>query len=223
MSKKARLARQELFEFAGFREEVAERLELDLAMVTPTINALLRAGAIPCPRGDNSEALSIDGAKILLAISSRQETPASVLRQSERLGAMMLQAEVGDRKSVGQSDIFPKSQSSFEADLAQMIRNLWRAAYGKSPDGFRAIAVSVLWKDNWGSTLFGVIDQWEKGRTRRKRIYCTETFRLPTAISGNWDFIQLPTVGGIVFSPLQLLRFYELLDKGVEGTAASLR
>lgn len=220
----AREARRALFELAAFRDEIADRLNLDIAKVAPPIEALLQAKVIPSPRADNAEALALDGAKILLAIGGQQARPDSVVRVSERLGAMALQAEIGDRKSAGPADIFPRSKSSsFEADLAEMIRNLWKAPYGNSPDGFRAITVSVLWNDERGSCLFGTIDQWEKGRTRRKRIYASDPLSLPAAIAGNWDFIQLPTVGGTVFPPLPLLGFYELLDEGVEDTAAGLR
>lgn len=217
-------ARLALFGLTAFRDEVAERLNLDIGKVAPPIEALLQAKVIPCLRADNAEALALDGAKMLLAIGSQQARPASVVRVSERLGAMTLQAEIGDPQSAGPADIFPQSKSSsFEAAMAEMIRNLWKAAHGKSPDGFRAIAVSVLWNDERGSCLFGTIDQWEKGRTRRKRIYASEPLVLPAAIAGNWDFIQLPTVGGTVFPPLSLLGFYELLEEGVEDTAAGLR
>lgn len=81
----------------------------------------------------------------------------------------------------------------------------------------------MLWNDERGNLLFGKLEQWEKGRTRRTRIYASEALRLPAAIGGEWDFIQLPTVGGTVYSPLPLLGFYELLDVSVEDTAASLR
>jgi hypothetical protein len=81
----------------------------------------------------------------------------------------------------------------------------------------------VLWRDERGSLPFGKLERWEKGRTRRTRTYASEKLRLPAAVGGDWDFVQLPTVGGTVFSPLSLLGFYELLDEGVEDTAASLR
>jgi hypothetical protein len=130
-----------MFELPAFRNEVAERLELDIARVAPPIDALLEARAIPCPRADNAEALATDGAKILLAIGSQQVRPASAVRVAERLGAMTMQVEVGNKTSAGSADIFPRSTVSFEADLAEMFQNLWRAAYGSSPDGFRATAV----------------------------------------------------------------------------------
>ena len=224
MSEEAREVRCALFESPMFRDEVADRLALDIAKVAPPLDALLEAKAIPCSRADNAQALATDGAKMLLAIGSQQVRPASVVRVAERLGAMTMQVEVGNRTGAGAADIFPRSKSvSFEADLAEMFQNLWRAAYGSSPDGFRATAVSVLWSDERGSLLFGKLEQWEKGRTRRTRIYASEQLRLPAGPGGDWDFVQLPTVGGTVFAPLPLLGFYELLDEGVEDTAASLR
>jgi hypothetical protein len=119
-------ARRALFELGAFRDEVAERLNLEIAKVAPPIEALLQARVIPCPQADNAKGLALDGAKMLLAIGSQQARPASVVRVSERLGAMTLLAEIGNRKSAGLADIFPQSKSSsFEADLAEMIRNLY--------------------------------------------------------------------------------------------------
>ncbi|MBR0749982.1 hypothetical protein JQ582_39340 [Bradyrhizobium japonicum] len=224
MSNEAVKTRRKLFSSPAFRQEVAERLDLDTSQVTPQIDALLQAGTIPCPHANNAEALGTDGARILLAIGSQQARPASVVRVSERLGAMTMQIEFGNQTSAGPADIFPGSPSvSFEADLAEMIQKLWKAAYGPSRDGFRAIEASVLWSDERGSLLFGKLEQFEKGRPRRTRIYASEKLGLPVLPGGAWDFVHLPTVGGTVFAPLPLLGFFQLLDKGVEGTAASLR
>lgn len=81
----------------------------------------------------------------------------------------------------------------------------------------------MLWSDERGSLLLGKLEQWEKGRTRRTRIYASEELKLPIAPGGDWEFVHLPTVGGTVFEPLPLLGFYELLEQGVEDTAAALR
>jgi hypothetical protein len=203
---------------------VAERLELDITKVAPPIEALLQAGVIPCEHPDNAEALGVDGAKILLAIGSQQARPASIVRVSERLAAMTLQIEISGQASVGAARTLPRSKSSsFETDLTLISRSLWKAAHGPSPSRIHPVAVSILWNDERGSCLFGTIDQWERGRTRRKKIYSSESLGLPAAIVGNWDAFQLPAVGGTVFSPLPLLGLCDLLDEGVGDTPASLR
>jgi len=224
MSNESCEARRKLFETTEFRDEVAERLNLDIAKIAPPIEALLQAGVIPCKRQDNAEALGVDGAKILLAIGGQQAGPGSVVRVSERLGKMTLQAEISDPKNAESGRTFPRwKSSSFEVDLARISQSIWKAAHGTSPSPLHPIAIRVLWKDERGSCLFGTIDQWERGRTRRKKIYASESLGLPAAILGNWDYVQLPAVGGTVFSPLPLLGFYDLLDAGVEDTPASLR
>ena len=223
MSNESCEARRTLFETTDFREEVAERLNLDIAKISPPIEALLQAGVIPCKRPGNAEALGVDATKILLAIGSQQASPASIVRVSERLGAMTLQGEISNPNDMGSASTFPRLKSlSFEVHLARISRSIWKAAHGSSPSPLHPIAVSVLWNDERGSCLFGTIDQWERGRTRRKRIYASESLGLPAAILGNWDSVQLPAVGGTVFSPLPLLGYFDLLDQGVEDTAASL-
>ena len=64
--------------------------------------------------------------------------------------------------------------------------------------------------------LFATIDGWQRGRPRHQKIYCSEAFRLPAAPGGEWDFIQLPTVGGTTLSPISLIGISELLRAGVD-------
>lgn len=132
MTEEARGARRDLYASADFRDELAERLNFGIERVTAPIDALLRAEIIPCPRVSNAEALAFDGAKILLAIGGQQTRPASIVRVSERLGAMTMQAEIGNKESAGAADIFPKSKSaSFEADLAAVIQTCGRLRTGR--------------------------------------------------------------------------------------------
>jgi hypothetical protein len=64
-------------------------------------------------------------------------------------------------------------------------RRVGEDAHGPSPSPLHPIAIRVLWNDERGSCLFGTIDQWERGRTRRKKIYASESLALPAAILGN--------------------------------------
>jgi hypothetical protein len=151
-------------------------------------------------------------AKILPAIGSQQARPASIARVSERLGAMTLQGDISNPKSTCSARTSPSSKSSsFEVDLARISQSIWKAAHGSSPSPLHPVQSN----DERGSCLFGTIDQWERGRTRRKKIYASESLGLPAAILGNWDYVQLPAVGGTVFSPLPLLSYFDLLDQGV--------
>jgi hypothetical protein len=82
MSKEAVKTSGKLFSSPPFRQEVAERLNLNISQVAPQIDALLQAETIPCPHANNAEALGADGARILLAIGSQLARPASVSRVS---------------------------------------------------------------------------------------------------------------------------------------------
>ncbi|MFB6418572.1 hypothetical protein [Bradyrhizobium tunisiense] len=88
--------------------------------------------------------------------------------------------------------------------------------------------VGLHWSDGRGSVLFGTIDRWERGKTRHRKVFASQTLQLPQAPGGEWDFVhildsfRLPAVGGISFSALPLLGFIELLAEGVEETAASV-
>jgi len=222
MSKKALRVRQRLFESLEFREEVAERLCLDRSLVLNSIDALLDAELIPCALSTNARSLAADGASILMAIGSRQSTAASIARVAARLGSMDLQGEIaGNEPARGVADIFPRTTSiSFGTDVAELLLNLWKAAHGISTSGFTGVAVSMLWNDMQGSILFGVIEQ---SVGRRKRIYATDPFRIPSGVTNEWHFVQLPTVGGIKYEPRSILRFGALLDASVADTAARLR
>jgi hypothetical protein len=70
--------------------------------------------------------------------------------------------------------------------------------------------------------LFATIDKWQGGRPKNQKIYSTEGFRLPPAPEGEWDFIQLPAVGGTTLSPPSLIGIAQLLRAGVEDTGANV-
>jgi hypothetical protein len=132
---------------------------------------------------------------------------------------MTLRNETGSPKSQGRADIFPTNNSvSFGTDVAEVFLNLWGAVRGSSTKGFKGVAIGVYWSDERGSLLSGTIEQ---ASASRKRTYATQALPAPPG-GGKWDFVQLPTIGGTLFSPMSILRFGALLDASVEETAARL-
>jgi hypothetical protein len=224
-AKKSSAARRKLFESQGFRREAAERLSLDRRMVKQAINALVEAGVVPCWRSDNAEALATDGAWLLMGIGSRVR-PDAIARVTPRFAEMTLQIDGDDPRGAPRAGA-PPHRLTFEAELAAIFRNMWKAARNPALTQIQTLGVSLHWTDGRGSVLFGTIDRWEKGRPRHRKVFASESLQLPPAPGGEWDFVhlldsfRLPAVGGIAFSPLPLLGFVELLAEGVEATAAS--
>jgi hypothetical protein len=211
-------------ETQGFRREAAERLNLDRGMVKQAINALVVAGVVPCTRQDDAEALSVDGAWLLMAIGSRVR-PDAIARVTPRFAEMTLQINSDNPRGAPAAGV-PSHGSTFEGELAAIFRNTWNAASDATVPPVQG--VGLHWTDGRGSVLFGTIDRWEKGRPRHRKVFASESLQLPQAPGGQWDFVhlpdsfRLPAVGGISFSPLPLLCFIELLAEGVEETAASV-
>jgi hypothetical protein len=152
----------------------------------------------------------------------------AIARVTKRFAAMTLQIDSDKPKGAAANGILQRGPVTFEDDLSAMFQHSWKAARSASPSSINAMGVSLLWHDPRGSVLFGTMDRWERGKPRYKKIFASESLRLPAAPGGEWDFIhladsfQLPTVGGTIFSPLQLLGFCELLAEAVEETAASV-
>jgi hypothetical protein len=224
-AKKSCAARRKLFNTQGFRREAAERLNLDRRMVKQAINALVEAGVVPCWRSYNAEALAVDGAWLLMGIGSRVR-PDAIARVTPRFAEMTLQID-GDNPRGAPAAGVPSPGSTFEAELATIFRNAWNVASDAAVPPVQG--VGLHWTDGRGSVLFGTIDRWERGGPRHRKVFASQSLRLPQAPGGQWDFVhlldsfRLPAVGGISFSPLPLLGFVELLAEGVEDTAAALR
>jgi len=210
--------RRRLFRSRLFHDQVADRLQLDGSLVAPAIKAMIEADMLPCRLSGSAQALAVDGAVILAGIGSRRSHPASIVRAGTEFCGMTLRCETGGPKRLGVADIFPNTKSiSFGTDVAEVFMNLWKAAHGSSTKGFKGVAVAVHWSDTQGSVLLGTIEQ----STDRKRIYASRAFPASSAI-GEWDFVQISTVGGTVFSPRSILRFGALLDASVDETAAEI-
>ncbi len=221
MPREALDVRRRLFQSELFWEQASDRLSLEGDLIRRPLVALLESGLLPCDLAHNARALAADAAMILLAVGSRQSAPNSIVRVTKRLGTMNQQCEIGGRDPArGIADIFPRDTSlTFGTDLSDLFCNLWRAARQSTTSGFAGVTVSMLWADERGSVLFGEIDQPGTGR---KRVFSNEPLHIPSTPDVAWKFVQLPTVGGIVFSATSILRFAALLAASVANTRASL-
>lgn len=151
---------------------------------------------------------------MLLAIASQVRKASAIASVAERIENMTLQFENGKPKSAA---------GSFGAVVAKVMRDTWQAANRPLLSATPLVGVGVWWSDPKGSLLYGTIDDWTKGGSRKKQFYASGPLNLPSPPGGgDWDFVQLPTVGGSLFAPLPLIGFFELLSGGVEGTAAGL-
>jgi len=100
-------------------------------------------------------------------------------------------------------------------------RDGWHRDLDISPSRIHPVAVSILWNDERGSCLFGMIDSGKgAGRVGKRSIPLSHWDCLPPSSAIGMPF---SAVGGTVFSPLPLLGLCDLLDEGVEDTPASLR
>lgn len=216
MPTEASEVRRRMYEEEEFRAEMVERLNFGTDRVTLPLDALLQANVIPSELDDHTEALAVEGTKILLSICSQVRKASAIAMVAERIGAMTLQAELGKPRKKWSTAGF------FAADVAKLLRTFW--GWGHNPVGaaIPVVGVSVYWSDPQGRVLFGTIDEWHRGKPRQKKIYSSDTLRLPSAPGGEWDYIELPAMGGTSVSPLPLLGFSELLRRGVEDTAADL-
>jgi hypothetical protein len=215
MSDTARDVRSRLYRSKDFRSKAVGCLNLGTDRVSSPTDALLEAGSIPCDLSDNEAALAADGTKMLLAIASQVRKASAIASVAERIENMTLQFENGKPK---------RAADPFGAAVAKVMRATWQAANHPSPSAIPVVGVGVWWSDPKGNLLYGMIDDCTKGRPRKKQLYASGPLDLPSAPGGgDWDYVQLPTVGGSLFTPLPLMGFFDLFSSGVDDTAASLQ
>ncbi|MGY4617634.1 hypothetical protein ACVWZ4_002861 [Bradyrhizobium sp. USDA 4472] len=213
MSENAQQARRNAFATDAFSKGAARNLELGDELIVNAVDALVDANVMPCDLADNSDALAVDGAAILMAIGSRQTEAASILRVTRRLSTMPFEFEIGDPAEpvADRFDLFPEQAAySFGSDLAAVLKNMWQAARGTTKK-LKGVSITMAWSDERASHLFGAIEQ---GKGGRQRIYSSEASQWPTGSDTPF--------GGIIYSPKALLRFAAHLDATMAGTAASL-
>jgi hypothetical protein len=213
-------ARRALFGSRRFSEAVAGAIELDGARIANACAALVATGLVPCASLRNMDALATEGAMSLMAIGGRQSQPDAIVRVLGRLGNMTHQVVVGSGKPTwSQAGTNGTAPELFAHGLENVLKQTWRSIREPIPGRTAVMGVSMFWGDERGGVLYGVIDHLTDGR---KHIYSSAPLRIPQEIAAEWDFVQLPTVGGSIFSPLSILRYAALLDDGVAGTAAEL-
>jgi hypothetical protein len=202
--------REHLFKSTRFREEIAARLELDPELVSDSLEALFDADVIPFGLPDPADALSADGAAVLLAIGGHRRHAPSV-----GLSGMALCGAIGDRHpAAGIADTFPSTSEPFGRATSEVLRYLWKAARDPTTRGFAGVSVSIFWSDAHEDALFGTIEHRTSGR---HRVYASEP-----AQARDIKYAAAP-VGGVVYAPKALLRFGALLDAAVADTSAALK
>lgn len=212
------IARDRIFASSEFHGEVADRLGHPTADIASILDALSPALS-QLPLNDNAAALAGAGASILMAVCSRQRKAAAIRRATARLLAMPYRFEVGAPAEMPPVPNIMRELSgeTFGADVAQLLRNLWVASRGTTAAGFRPTELSVTWGDQNGSVLHGVIEQWS---CRRKKLYSSAELQAPSLFE--WNFVEVPSVGGCLIAPISLVGFAAILDDYTDGTDASI-
>src|SRR5690242_449261 len=108
--------RRRMYEDTEFRAEMNERLNLGTDRVSLPLDALLQANVVPSELDDHTEALAVEGTKILLSICSQVRKASAIAMVAERIGAMTLQAELGKPRKKWSTAGF------FAADVANLLR-----------------------------------------------------------------------------------------------------
>ncbi|MGY3356410.1 hypothetical protein ACVWZK_003073 [Bradyrhizobium sp. GM0.4] len=142
MQAEASEVRRRMYQTAEFRAEMVERLNFGTDRVTLPLDALLQANVIPSELDDPTEALAVEGTKILLSICSQVRKASAMATVAERIGSMTLQAELGTPRKKWSTAGF------FAADVAMLLRKFW--AVGRTGSAIPTLGVSVLWSDPQG-------------------------------------------------------------------------
>ena len=156
-------------------------------------------------------ALAADGTRVLRAVASQVRKASAIASVVERVEGMTLQAMNGKPVT---------SANTFGAAVAGVMRATCKVRGHPAQWTIPVVGIGVWWSDPKGSLLHGTIDDWTKGQPRTKQFYAFSPLNLPFAPDGDWNFVQLPTVGGSLFAPLPLMGFFQLFGDGVENTAA---
>ncbi|MCW2082434.1 UNVERIFIED_ORG: hypothetical protein M2193_004609 [Bradyrhizobium japonicum] len=195
---KAAVGRQsDTYRSGDFRRRVFANVGRDSSDVAICVDALLDDRRIPIAGAGIPAVPAVwsDAACVLAAVAGRQRRPESVLRVTTRICTMPLRFDIGRRgRAAG---------NTFGSALADLLRRLHAGAAPGLPDSVPL--VTVTWSDG-GAALFGTIDF--SGMGGGKRLYSDA--RLPLPPDGDWDFVQLPTVGGSLFSSPSIVGLSEI-------------
>ncbi|MBR0749976.1 hypothetical protein JQ582_39310 [Bradyrhizobium japonicum] len=203
-------ARARAYMSSGFARDVGEILLRPRQDLRLYVKSLVDDGSVPVRTAPDAEAVAIEAARILAAVASRQIKPASVVRVSGRICAMLHQCDVGPEPAAGT----PATEASsgrndrgrtFEAELGAALRANYEAserATGLLP----ATNVSVTWNDG-GRAIYGTIDAFR----RVQAVYSSIPLVGADAFGGRFDFVQTDAVGGSCFSALAVLGYAEAI------------
>jgi len=213
-------ARRDLFTAPRVVRHIGRATALESRIVDTACRALLEADLLPCATDGKAAALATDGALVLMALGSRQTEPEAIVRAVGRLRDMRHQAVVGPATTPSMVPDEPRHAPPdlFVDGVAAVIRRTWRMMRAPLDGGDADTGVSVLWGDR-GEVLYGVVDH-KSGR--RKHIYSDATLPVPPGISAEWDFVELRTVGGQIFTTLSIFQYAKVLKDSAVGTLAEL-
>lgn len=199
----------------AFHRAVADALARSAADVAVVSNALVDAGRMSATAAA-THAVARDAAYLIAGMADRQRYPASVIRVTARIMAMELQSEVGQRPGGRKHGRQAGPAATFGDELANVFTHSRSAADDGRDRAFPLM--TVTWTEN-GSVLFGTTEYG--GPNAPKRLYCSTPLPAPPG-EGNWDFVQVPTVGGSLISPpsmAALARIMGAVADGAGGTA----
>ena len=198
------IARQSgVYRSADFRRRVFDNVGNDPSDVAICVDALLDGGRIPSAGRGMSAVSSVwsDAACVLAAVAGRSRRPRYVVEVMTRICTMNPQFDVGRAGDAAAAK--PVPLATFGVAIADLLRRLHAGAAPGLPDS--APLVTVTWAEG-GTAVFGTIDLSNMGG--RKRFY--SDVRLPLPPDGDWDFVQLPTVGGSLFSSPSIVGLSEV-------------
>ncbi|MCX7318737.1 MAG: hypothetical protein NT113_04300 [Hyphomicrobiales bacterium] len=196
-----------------FQREVGDVLERDHREIRTSINAMLDNNRVPIRSGPpGGGAVTMEAARLLCAIASRQVKATSVVRVAERILSMTYQCDIADDDHDVHAETTPKRRGTFGDDLADAILEVWKASDGVGTALPFPPNVVIEWNDG-GSVLYGRL------RLFKNRTSLYSTAAMPVAPGGPWTFVHTDGVGGSFFTAIALLGFVECFRDAVRAEA----
>jgi hypothetical protein len=212
-------ARRDLFRNPRVIEHIGKATALDPRIVDTACKTLLEADLLPCASDEKADALAIDGALVLMALGSRQTRPDAIVRVVSRLRDMEHQLVIGPaRSSEATNEPKRRPPDLFVYGVAEVIKQTWERMRPPFDYEDADVGVSLLWGDH-GEVLYGVIDHES---AHRRHVYSNVTLPVPPGITAEWDFVELRTVGGQIFTTMSIFQYAWVLKDSAVSTSAEL-